>query len=1028
MNELADAIKANQAVLFLGAGATKGGGGASWDELAVLVSSHFGIPPQQSPQETFDEVCMYRDKRKDAYKLVQDRLSDVKAEDALKRLLSVPWLAVYTTNYDTAVEDFYKSEGILRPRTLCSTERAVQLGIPGEILVFKLMGCRTAKPDEKGEMILSSVDRKRHQREESQMYEHLDEFVSARVILAVGYSFSDNILMEAIHQIKSLRVQPKIEMYALFPPDDDSPLIKRIERLGVRVLRDNLESFSKNLQSAVHVASAEEKTVARFKGRTLSLSPRAIRDAIQAFDVVTENECQKSLPYEEFLRGRTSHAGAYEARLQWVREAIEKGRSKLDKWFSDRRTTHLVINYVGRPGSGRTVASHDLLHYCVSNYPSVGLRTPQRSPRLDGIAASQMVAHVLEKVGHSEIPFLSVLVDEHSSLSDVLGFVHEVEPAGTSVLVIRASENPISASATGKYVTVEFVDIELSDQISAGEVDSLSSYVISLPPEVRPARWTYDEIKHAAENDPSFIELMYRLVDPAKRSISDIVLDAYAEADDHAKDLVQYLLVPSSAGIGLPLTLLAKVQGISYPDLYALLDECRKLVRVDEDGIKMPYVSVFHRRVAEMLLAVPKVREEVPFVLGRTIGAANLANGSEHQLIADLLIGIPGAEAPVEKYLDNDEILHLLSGLRHRDASRLLLHHYGIRLRNARRYEESVDVLKEAMDTPENPLQPTERKEIVATTLAHVRWLLLKERNSEYDENDPQLQEIRQELRLSRAKTRWNPHSYGIEARIITDLASRREGTVKMDLLAEAIGILREGLTSSGGEDPHLIEQIEGTVSLLTEFSEKEADELQKTFGSGHGFYLLYERAKRMRSPGGTKDRLLSKAIASKVPCVPALREAIELELTMAPDPDYDKARIHSDAVFNYRASSPKAFSLNWTDHLQRIACLIGSGNGKSATEHIAEVRRSAPRNIAQPFPYFLRSRGSRKEFHGQIGEVSSLAVGSIVNHDVFGYKNPIFFNPSRGKSPAFFRQGDNVKFNLAIGVYGLAGWDVAPS
>jgi len=1022
MKELADAIRAGQAVLFVGSGATRDGGGASWQELAEHVAHELKFKPKDTPIETLDELCIYDQRRIEVYEVVQNRLASVRADENLSILLGLPWLTIYTTNYDTAIEDCYRTVGAVRPRVMFGAETAVQFGVPGELIVFKLMGSRTSSIGTNGEMVLSSIDRKRHQREEAEMYEHLNEIVSARVILAVGYSFQDNILLEAIQHVRSLKTQSRLLVYALFRPGTPNTVVEKLQKLGVSIIYNEIGEFARDLATEVGAASQEKIITARFDGRAFSLRPALLRDTLSAFDVVTEDECNKPVPIAEFLRGRTSSAGAYEARLHWLREAVAKGRNVLDQWRKDKKPEYLVVNFTGRPGSGRTVASNDLLHHAVSKHPCIGLRTPQRSPRLDGVAASQLMSYLIDNARKTKPPFLAVLVDEHSSLSDVLSFVHEVAPSGSGVLVVRSSTEPISSSEV-QLTTVRVVDILLGDEISPNEIGPLRDYIFNLPLELRMRNWTQDDVDYAIKTNPSFIELMFRLVDPARRSIRDIVLEVHAELHPRERKVLSCLIVPSSVGVGMPITLLAKLQGNGLEELYNTLDECSKLVRIEEDGIHIPYVYFYHRRVADILLSVPSVRNDLPSALIAIVENANLHSGSEHQLVAELLVGRPGTTSPVSDFLDEEGVLGLFSTARVRGASRLLLHHYGLRLRDLHKYSEAVEVLNEAADIQEDSLRPTERKEIVCTTLAHVRWLQLKEKNPEFKEDDPQLLLIREDIRNSRMKTRWNPHSYDIEAKILEDLASRADAPRRLELLGEALGLLREGLTVCGGAELFLVKRIQTVMESAAGFGEKDAEELLETFGNGYGYYLLDEMRK-----DSDKDQevspLLRKALDSPIPCPPAIRKALHIELRIH-SPDYAKARKYSDRLVEYQASNPRKFTLRWIDHLQRVACLLGSGNGRMIAESVAEVRRTAPKNIPQPFPYHLRSHGSRTEFVGLVREVTSSTVGTIGSHSVPGLSGDLFFNPSRGESPATFRSGDRVRFNLAIGVYGITAWDV---
>ena len=158
----------------------------------------------------------------------------------------------------------------------------------------------------------------------------------------------------------------------------------------------------------------------------------------------------------------------------------------------------------------------------------VGVRIPRRSPRLDELAASQLAVELKQAVPGPESAILAVLADEQSVLSDVLSFVHEVQPVGARVAVIRSSASEISSPLLN-LPTVEIHDIQLTDSIASTEASSLTDYISRLPKHLRATRWTLEDLESAAQRDPSFIELMYRLVDPARRSIRDIFAELEKE-------------------------------------------------------------------------------------------------------------------------------------------------------------------------------------------------------------------------------------------------------------------------------------------------------------------------------------------------------------------------------------------------------------------------------------------------------------------------------------------------------------------
>ena len=1024
LDSLAQAIRNRSGVLFVGSGMTAEHGGASWAELATWVTSELGVRPRDNPTDTFDELCIKLGRRSEVYPLVATRLARVSASPALKKLLHLPWTAIYTTNYDTAIEDHYRSEGLIRPQVF-SDARRVMVVTPGTVPIFKIMGCRTAPVGSGGEMALSSADMTRKERENHLMFEHLDEFVQASAVLAVGYSFRDGILEKSAEVIRSLRVKSRVPIRALFRSEPPPDKIGRYDILGVDPIVLPTDEFAEEIAVRVDCAVEKVELAVIFGDRTLSLDASKLVDILEQFDPVTDAELNHVVREKDFFRGRTSEFVPYAKGIEWDRKLIKRGRSFVAQWSAQDPRPPALIHLTGRPGSGKTVAANAVLYSAIREFPSVGLRIGKRTatPDEDSIVAFGKLVHFLAEDRRA---YLTILLDDQVRAENAVNLINSLQWKGLSdILVISTSYDSIDENRAREF-GIEVTQLPVPDTVLDAEIGSFVSYVDGLDPSVRPFRWSRAEIESQASSDRSFIELMYRLVDESRRSFQDIARQAVLELGPRARELVELTLLSTLGQTPVPLPILAKALQCDYDELFRRLDECAKLVKYDEIPAT-PTVAFFHARFGELVAQALGGPPKTLAVLERVLDVVNLESKAEHQFVVDILVGRPGRqerESPIDSILNQGAVLSLFKRLETRGITALLRHHQGIRQLDSHLYPEALHTLEEAILLVQSEEPPTERLEIIQTTRADALWKSIRGKDLPGLDQAPEVVKVRELLREARSGSKWNLHSYGVESKVLQDLASRTTDARRIGLLGEALGVLQEGWEASGRTDAFLTDQIAKLSEEEDELDETRAKELLRGYGTGYGYFLLYQRASR-RHQVGDASIFLEAAISAKSPCVPAYRARLEAELG-ADNPAYSKAVILSDMIGRTCASDPRRWQWSWLDMIQRAAALVGAERGTEVRPLLGEIRRTTPRLTVRPYLYFVRESGHRKEFTGQVKGVTYESVGSIYPHDVPNLGVELFFNPRRPGSVRL-RQGDRVKFTLAFGIHGLTAWDPEP-
>ncbi len=1004
---------------------TADSGGASWGDLAAWVANEMGVPAQESPRNTLDDICIRLGRRSEVYASVAKRLANVRASAELGSILDLPWSAVYTTNFDTAIEDHYRDGRMVKPIVYVDARR-VMFVTPGTVPIFKIMGCRTAPIDSGGQMALSSADIARKERENHLMFEHLDEFVRATGVLAIGYSFDDGILEKSAEVIRGLASRSRIPIRALFRSDPNDERKRRFGILGIEPIVEPAAEFARRLSEEVDRTVEKTQLVLAFGDRTLSIDAARVTDLLRQFDPVTQLELERKCPPKDFFRGRTSELGPYSNRLEWNRELIRQERAFVTKWVSLDPRPPALIHLYGRPGSGKTVAANAALFSAVREFPSVGLRLGQRAatPDEDSVVAFGKLAR---STSEDRRTFLTVLLDDQVRGENARSLINSLQWRGfADVLVISVAYEPIDPDRVREF-GIEVCQIRVPDSIEANEIGPFTDYVDQLDPTVRPFRWSRAELESQVSADRTFIELMYRLVDESRKSFQDIARQSVLNLSAGAQAVVRLALLSTLGRTPVPLPVLAKALRCDYGELFTRIDECAQILTVDEVP-PTPTVSFFHSRFGELVSQELGGGPTILSALETILGAVNLDSGAEHQFVADLLVGRPGRqerETPVDTIADRQTILNLFQRLESRGMTSLLRHHQGIRLLDDRQYAAALATLDDAISLARMEEPPTERLEIIQTTRADALWKSYEGKELPGLEQSSEVLRIRELLRESRTGTRWNSHSYGVEARVLRDLAGRTEGPKRISLLGEALGVLQEGWEASGNTDAFLTDQMARLADDAGELDDALAESLLKSQGTGFGYFLLYQRAEQSNRIADAR-RYLEAAVGAKSPCVPAFRASLETELK-ADNPSYPKAVILSDMIGRACSEHPKRWQLSWLDLVQRATALVGAERGAEVRRLLGEIRRGTPKLISRPYLYFIREGGHRKIFTGRVKEVTYESVGSVYPHNVPNLGLDLFFNPRRPGSVPLHR-GDPVRFTLAFGVHGVTAWDPEPS
>ena len=313
-------------ILFLGSGFTQSAtnilgtnpptGLGLRQELAQLLAVD---PNAYSLAVLADEVANRSDL--DLYQILYELFTISAIQNAHENILRLPWLRIYTSNYDDAVEFFYlRNDGQV---TSYSFHDEKPPKFPSKPVIHLHGTVRGATRDNiREQLVLNESSYVRQHYESSPWY---DEFWrDLRVCSAcyfVGYSLSDYHIAAFLMQDPSTREKT----YFVTEPDPDPILVNRIRQYG-RLLPIKTQGFADLCQTLPTVERGHDPYTLKsflyidpFKDRR-TLSPPTANEVLDLFTYGAFNyqRCLSTLPRAEYVVPRAEKATEAAEHLEHV--------------------------------------------------------------------------------------------------------------------------------------------------------------------------------------------------------------------------------------------------------------------------------------------------------------------------------------------------------------------------------------------------------------------------------------------------------------------------------------------------------------------------------------------------------------------------------------------------------------------------------------------------------------------------------------------------------------------------------------
>jgi len=222
--ELYNYIISGNCVLFVGAGASMEAGTPSAQEIARELSEKY--LQGQHKEEPLPRVAAYIEAkpglgRRIVVDYLINRLSHLKPSKAHLLLPMFNWAAIYTTNYDTLIEQAYEKIGEARIKckpiiSSCDLTDNVT-DSSNRVLLYKPHGCISRPSSNEAPLVITEDDYYSTTTNRKAIYRQLEIHKYSSVFLFIGYSFSDFNLSQIWFEVSKELGRFSQWAYAVWP-------------------------------------------------------------------------------------------------------------------------------------------------------------------------------------------------------------------------------------------------------------------------------------------------------------------------------------------------------------------------------------------------------------------------------------------------------------------------------------------------------------------------------------------------------------------------------------------------------------------------------------------------------------------------------------------------------------------------------------------------------------------------------------------------------------------------------------------
>lgn len=645
-------VRSGRAVLFLGAGASRGARGPAGatpptaPDLASGMARRFlGEEYVAYPLDMVADLALAQSDLATVQGFVAEQLADFQPAPFHRLIPTFRWHGIATTNFDLVIERAYQPPSIPAQtlRVLRTSTDRIETGAPvaNPVCLLKLHGCITHLNDPDAPLILTTAQYARYRHARERLFNILHEWGYEHSIVFAGYSFADADLRLFLEQLDNIgNFRPR---YYLVTPSTSPVEAAYWERHRIHTLQGTFEDFLRCIDAALPAplrtltipAPSDHPIISRLVIPPTSLSEEVLTYLGRDVDYVHTSLPTATLPPRAFYRGLDRDWSAIQQALDVRRPLIDTVLELLAAPDEvDRPSAVQFIAIRAEAGAGKTVLLKRLAWECATEW---GL--PCLYLRPNGHLSFDLIAQISRAINERIFLFVDSAADRVAQLDGLLEAATASAMPISVVTVERFNEWNMACEALGRFVTDELqipylTRADISLLLALLERHNSLGFLQALPHEER----------ISALEGRAGRQLLVALHEATEgRRFEDILEDEFrALPDERTRQLYLSVCVLNRLGLPVRAGLIARAHDIPFAEFRERLFRPLEFVVEAEENpeIKDMVYRARHPQVAAMvfdrLLPTPQDRCDACFAL---VSKLNPSYSSDRDAYRRLLRG-----------------------------------------------------------------------------------------------------------------------------------------------------------------------------------------------------------------------------------------------------------------------------------------------------------------------------------------------------------------------------------------------------
>ncbi|WP_119684734.1 SIR2 family protein [Acinetobacter pittii] len=571
-------ILEGKAVLFLGAGASysctnqkKERIGFTGGELLQKINEEFlgnisdhltldfaaTSAIQISGRETFDQF-------------IKDLVCDFEPTIEHKLITEFKWKAIFTTNYDEAIETAFKENKatLQKIEKIISDNDSLQKVIvnPDKLPLIKIHGCVSRPNDSRVPLVIASSDYRRHLENRSSLYQYLKECLTSNIVIFYGYGLADLNIIGILDDLEKEGVSRARHIWL-------DPFMKDIHKnywqsKNLECKVDNLYNYLKGIQDLEPNGLLSLNNFLKNDSIISKIIPSNNRPGTELekylsgqliYMEMTDDIKAESDKYniEVFYRGNSHGFGWLNKKLDFQRSIERTLEIELFENFeiSNQVFNFLVIN--GYAGSGKSVLLKRLAWNGVAKFGNFCFYLKEGAS-----LNTKLIFELIELIKEPIIIFVDDILDHQEEIIEIKNFSIKACVKIFIVGTARSNEWNNNENKLDKLNPSFFSLKDLNDIEIRNLIDKLKEFKAEGNLKELNDQDKYKFIKEKSNN-----QLLVTLLEATHygQEFSEIIKDEYEGIYDRsAKDLYLSICCLHRHGIELRAGMIKRLSGIDF--------------------------------------------------------------------------------------------------------------------------------------------------------------------------------------------------------------------------------------------------------------------------------------------------------------------------------------------------------------------------------------------------------------------------------------------------------------------------------